>query len=405
MRSVWASLFLVACSAAGCAPEPPDAERARAGGAITAGEPSAEASVVGISGSGEILCTGVAIAPRLVLTAAHCLAGAAERSVWIGASTGSGRSVAVARVFRHPDFVDGEASHDIGLVFTAAPMGVPAVPLSSAPLGPGDLGRVVRVVGFGRTSADDASKPLQRAGESTITAVDDRTFRVANSPSQPCLGDSGGPVLANGSVLGVVSAGDDRCLTGADIVRGDRALDEFVRPILARASTTAGAAGVACLEDAACASGLCAAFGSAPSFPRCSGACGEGGACPAGFVCASSLNHGLACALPEPLDGSLGAPCAYDVECETGFCARARAGGSSACARICFVSDARACPDGFVCGATSGGVNACLQEPAAWRASGGCSSSGAGGAEGLLTAALGALLAAGRFRKRTKFGD
>jgi hypothetical protein len=87
MRKILALATAIALGA--CAVD--RAEPGRTEAPITSGTPTeGDPSVVGISGSGTILCTGVVIGPRLVLTAAHCLVGAGERAVWVGSSTATG---------------------------------------------------------------------------------------------------------------------------------------------------------------------------------------------------------------------------------------------------------------------------------------------------------------------------
>jgi secreted trypsin-like serine protease len=170
--------------------------------------------VLARQGQRQSVCSGVALAPRLVLTAAHCLSGSADTLI---AVRDEGRIVpiTVSAVARHPGY-DGAAvrarrvSIDLGLVETANPLPAgfkfadiaDAAPPRDAPLVAAGFG-VTREGGpmsDGHARAADlvVSEPLSKV---TLWARDPK-----NSGLGACHGDSGGPLYsADGQLLAVVA--------------------------------------------------------------------------------------------------------------------------------------------------------------------------------------------------------
>ena len=165
---------------------------------------------------GRNLCTGVAIAPDLVLTAAHC-----------ALSNGKYRLVAfegrrpvmkdVASVTPHPQFSPRADAPDLALVKLAAP---PAPNLAPAAFSerrvPPSVGDRFIVAGFGRRGT---RRPQERGHVARGDAGGDRPAELA--AAQPgrserlgetaglgvCSGDSGGPVFdeRDRALIGIVS--------------------------------------------------------------------------------------------------------------------------------------------------------------------------------------------------------
>jgi len=229
------SIAALAGLVAGCAAGPGDLASDRAaitGGTLDQGDPA----VAALLGGGQLHCTATLIAPDVLLTAAHCLAGVdpAELAVVFGSGTG-GPHLAVIDALPHPDFGPLTLSNDIGLVRLAAPVDVPPAPLSPQPFAPWLRGRPARVVGFGLTTAAPprpgqvVAAPAKRSGDTVIQDYDDTAFDLLPAPSHTCFGDSGGPVLVelDGVELlaGVTSAGDAGCSDWARATRVDAYLD------------------------------------------------------------------------------------------------------------------------------------------------------------------------------------
>lgn len=186
---------------------------------------SGDDAVVALLTDGERNCTGTVIGRRTVLTAAHCAEWAPIEAVYFGSDTAAaGVIIPVADVVRHPSFAvttDGFVD-DVAVVVLAAD--APAAPLPVAPAPAAST--TLRLVGFGLPARDMAGTQ-KRSGTSAVVSVDDGGFDVAPSPSQPCLGDSGGPAFVGGAIVGVVSTGDAECSGGARLMRTDL-LAEFI---------------------------------------------------------------------------------------------------------------------------------------------------------------------------------
>jgi len=164
-------------------------------------------------GGRQSVCSGVALGSRAVLTAAHCLAGAAETLVAIRAD-GRTAPVGVAAVAAHPGYdPSGPAARrvsiDLGLVRLAAPL--PGFRFAEIADGPPSLGAAVTLVGFGLTrEGGPPSDGHARAADLAVTAPLSKVTLWAADPARGglggCHGDSGGPLYgADGRLLAVVA--------------------------------------------------------------------------------------------------------------------------------------------------------------------------------------------------------
>jgi secreted trypsin-like serine protease len=195
-------------------------------------------------------CTGTVIAPRLILTAAHCvedleLGGftpATDYKVATGRAnpredaTGGLLKVTGTHVF--PGFDPGTTHGDAALLILASPTSAPAIPLAGTADGALYAGGAqVLLAGWGLTAPKAKTGPKSLRSTSTVvlnpSACKKRT-RPFNRPysssvemctTDPpdhanggCFGDSGGPAIAHrldGSPvqIGIVSTGGPGCST------------------------------------------------------------------------------------------------------------------------------------------------------------------------------------------------
>lgn len=193
---------------------------------ITNGTASSDPGVVAlVNVRGDTYCTASIIAPHTAITAAHCIASTDPLSVRV--FDGSYHAVVDARL--HPGFDPG--GRDVAMLRLREPSTV--TPLALADIDPADAGSQLRIVGFGLSGPDAGDAGTQRAGTAQLAAVRDEEIVLVPEPSLSCLGDSGGPALLDGAIVGVVSRTDSRCEDHAVYSRVDVAREILVDPFLA----------------------------------------------------------------------------------------------------------------------------------------------------------------------------
>jgi V8-like Glu-specific endopeptidase len=334
--------LLAALSASGCAPDggpaPAAARRAIVDGMSDIGDPAAVAIGARRVGCDERLvarCSGTLVAPRLVLTAAHCVLDprlSSSLEVMFGSAVDAPDAAfrQVVHVAVHPEYQgDGDAA-DLAALILDTPAPVAPATLGSETMDDTWIGTQVRVVGFGQALSTDPVTGVKRSGTAVITDVSATGFRIEADPSMSCHGDSGGPVLATRGgvevVIGSTSTGDPGCALYGDNVRVDSFRDDFLTPWIADAATwpappAADGDELAGLGDMLCTAG-----------------CTGDAQCPAGLSCRPGPGpDGIAnrCVLPGLVAGQLGPACTSDATCDQG-CVRIRADGPDAC--LCHVA-------------------------------------------------------------------
>lgn len=226
------------------------------GGAADQGDPAVVyllASKAG--GSGAAVCTGTIVSPHVIATAGHCV-DPAELEPILGAGytwkvfLGDNHDdqgqlddpalfVAVDEVRFDPALsLVGRPTHDVGAVITTEPLDVTPVPVSHVALDDTSVGTPLRIVGYGRTKANDPKTIGQKhQADGTLAEYSDEWLSFEGVPGF-CDGDSGGPtfVTRNGieSLAGVHSYGDSASCNGKSFdMRADVDLVAFLDPLIA----------------------------------------------------------------------------------------------------------------------------------------------------------------------------
>jgi hypothetical protein len=196
--------------------------------AIVGGAPPATAgagrSVVMILGSHGTVCTATAIAPDLLVTAAHCVEPGADYKLADVSASGKPIFKDIARIARDPQFELKKlfahlATADVALAKLAQPLpaAIPPVLLDDA-VKPAAAGESFVVAGYGVTvRGDGRSGGTVRAARLVATGrPDGLQLRLVDPQTQDqrpglgaCAGDSGAPVFrdtaGNLAIVGVVS--------------------------------------------------------------------------------------------------------------------------------------------------------------------------------------------------------
>jgi secreted trypsin-like serine protease len=206
------------------------------------------AFIEGVQATAGYACTGTVVAPRVILTAGHCVEDIESSSIvepsLIAVATGvanlqkiqTTQISGVERVLAYPGFDPTELHGDAGLLILAAPVAAPPIALATAAdaalYEPGDE---LTVAGWGidNRSTDHAPNQLQAATvpieEASHCKEGTRRFYPFFDPSRQvcaldaphphittCHGDSGGPAIATRTdgtpvEIGVTSLGDGDC--------------------------------------------------------------------------------------------------------------------------------------------------------------------------------------------------
>lgn len=168
-------------------------------------------------------CTASVLAPRWVVTAAHCVIGlqAGRAFVLVGdrdISSAAARTIGVTRILRHPRFSMTTLINDVALLELQENADVTPGRLPNADV---VAGETVRLAGFGLTESGTPSDVLRTTsltvGGSGFDFLLTATHFWASAPqSSACSGDSGGPAInAAGEIVGLTSFGTYPCGYGS----------------------------------------------------------------------------------------------------------------------------------------------------------------------------------------------
>ncbi|XP_001353251.4 trypsin [Drosophila pseudoobscura] len=177
-----------------------------------------------LSVQGNHSCGSALITPRWLVTAAHCVPYPERYSVRAGSSSvrEGGQQRAVAKILVHPGFNPRTLVHDIALLQTREPFKLGGnVQLIKLPLpGLSALPKTLLVAGWGTVHAK-ANATETRLRGTLVQTIDQRRCRrlygvwrrpitdnmlcAAAAGRDHCYGDSGSPLVHQGSSYGIVS--------------------------------------------------------------------------------------------------------------------------------------------------------------------------------------------------------
>jgi secreted trypsin-like serine protease len=185
-------------------------------GAMVGGAPPAEQAIarhVVLIIGGHSLCSGVAVAPDLVLTAAHCVLSNGRYQL----VTFEGRRSTVKEVTKvvpHPQFAPSADAPDLALVKLALQAGANLTPVAfSDRRAPPLVGDRFIVAGFGVAVQGDR-KTAGRLRAATLVATDRPSSQQLSLVDPHKLGESAGLGVCNGDSGGPVFDARDRALVG-----------------------------------------------------------------------------------------------------------------------------------------------------------------------------------------------
>jgi secreted trypsin-like serine protease len=196
---------------------------------------------------GPFSCTGAVVAPRVILTAGHCIEKPEELAAFppsdyrvvtgigdLNTATSANASK-VSRAIFYPTFETAKVQVDAGLLILSAPVAAPPLPLATAAevevLKPGTP---ISIAGWGLTAPQAQSSPaVLQAGELVLESQG--SCRRGTRPYEPfyspkaqlcalnpgrvtsgCFGDSGGPAIARRAdgtpvEVGIIVSGGPNC--------------------------------------------------------------------------------------------------------------------------------------------------------------------------------------------------
>lgn len=187
-------------------------------------------------------CTGVVVAPRAVLTAAHCVAAIKDTRIHYRDDAGRPVIVEIQAVAVHPGYranalTKRVVSIDLALVEAQTPLDARFSPAKLDETGAAAVGQPLRIVGYGLgREGEGRSGGVLRSAFLQVRAPLSSILLWAEDPNGAgagaCSGDSGGPILSgdDAKVLAITAwsagtGGGKRCgaVTQGPLVAPQRA--------------------------------------------------------------------------------------------------------------------------------------------------------------------------------------
>jgi secreted trypsin-like serine protease len=205
------------------------ANRARiVGGVLTTDFPDC----VAVGSGSNWCCTGTLVAPNVVVTAGHCVAGGCANRVFVGPDVTKprdGKVITVTTAEAHPKYGSASDKFDIAVLVLGDDAPVP--PRAMATKAMVRKATSARVAGYGNTDVNSTGGYGQRrmvdvpmASDDARFGADPRTEFVAGAPfldRDSCNGDSGGPAYVRSRRKWYVAGATSRATVGSVRPCGD----------------------------------------------------------------------------------------------------------------------------------------------------------------------------------------
>ncbi|XXX81609.1 trypsin-like serine protease [Sorangium sp. So ce134] len=190
------------------------------GGTVDEGDPAV--AMLRIQPAGEDfgqICTASLIAPKVLLTAAHCVTpgklDGGTVTAFFGTDSFGEEGFWVNAVEAHHDpaydRTNKEAGHDVAVVILEEPVAIQPLPYNRAPVTEDRVGEPVRLIGFGDDHEIWGFGGVKLHVSTIVNTVTPSLLGLGDRDHHTCVGDSGGPALmdVNGvpTIVGVTSFG------------------------------------------------------------------------------------------------------------------------------------------------------------------------------------------------------
>jgi MYXO-CTERM domain-containing protein len=391
----WASLLLP--WAAGCIDEPsPPVPSSFARPIVDGTRETGERPVVMIYNDAGAGCTASVIAPRVVLTAKHCVLGMSPSGwhVLVGSSVyGAIEEYGVTSTRTTPG--SGIEEADIAVMILDRDFRHGFKRWEFTPWPGFHAGSRITAIGFGQTDPSDPGSAGTKYRRDGYVVRLSGALEFITNDENTCQGDSGGPILYEDVVTGIVSRGEAGC-RGMGVVTRVSGFADLVIDVLRETGACVPTGLEVCNGvDDDCWNGSDDGLGPACAcadggFPRgetcngsdddCNGTIDDlpGCACTGGAPPGTEICNGTDDDCNGVIDevcAHLGDPCVVDTDCSSGLCLDLGAG--LVCTAHCRSGPGTPCPDGGYCDAVACTEGACRPAAAAGGAplGAGCGSS------------------------------
>ena len=155
----------------------------------------------------EFTCSGVIVSDSFVLTSAHCF----YDSSITGAVLISNDIYGIKNLFIHPKASD-KVPYDVALIELDKKTTISPIPISSHVIP--EIRDSIEILGYGKSSITDNQNKtigILRSGNMMISSVSFEDFAAIydGSNENTCIGDSGGPAIKSGYLIGITTSGEN----------------------------------------------------------------------------------------------------------------------------------------------------------------------------------------------------